>query len=145
MTTSDKAIHDYLKYVQNTYGLEWPSLFESIEDFADKKTLISDSRKYLLSIYGYTQTSLDFDESRGVFRKELRNKQSHIQLDEGLAFLRLCILVTMFDREMDKAPDNDEDFRQYCLSHPLWPRLEKQARVTLELFKKNKSRRPNLK
>lgn len=140
MTNSDN-IHDYLKYVHNTYGLKWASLFESIEDFADKKTLISDDRKYLLSVYGYTQTSLDFDEYREVFRKELRKKQSRIQLDEGLAFIRLCILVTMFDREMDKAPDNDKEFRQYCLSHPLWPRIEKQARVTLELFKKNKSYR----
>lgn len=142
MTSSHESINDYTQRYLDNYGLSWTILLHSLEDFADVKTPSSDNRKYLLSVFGYTETSLDFDELRETIRRELRKKNSPIQLDEGLAFIRLCILVTMFDREMDKAPDNDEDFRQYCLNHPLWPRIEKQARVTLELFKKNKSRSP---
>lgn len=140
MTSNDKMTN-YIHYLRNTYGLEMSGLFESVEDFANTKSIISDDRKYLLSVFGYTETSLDFDQYREMMRSELRKKNSRFQLDEGLAFIRLCILVTMFDRYLDKAPENDDDFRQYCLSHPLWPRIEKQARVTLELFKKNKSLR----
>lgn len=134
-------IESHFAYMEAEYGLSWTSLFTFLEDFANKKSILSDNREYLLSLFGYNEVSLSLDEDRELIRKELRKNQSHLRLDEGLAFIRLCILVTMFDGEMDKAPDNDEDFRKYCLNHPLWPRIEKQARLALELFKKNKSRR----
>lgn len=135
-------IESHFEYMKAEYGLSWTSLFTFLEDFANKKSILSDNQEYLLSLFGYNEVSHSIDEDRELIRKELRKKQSNIRLDEGLAFIRLCILVNMFDREMDKAPDSDEKFRQYCLSHPLWPRIEKQAYVTLELFKKNKSGRP---
>ncbi|MES2801827.1 MAG: hypothetical protein V4654_05000 [Bdellovibrionota bacterium] len=135
---STPIMKDHFEYLEAEYGLKWSGFFTFIEDFAKKKSVLSDDQKYLLSVFGYKEVSHDFDEHRKMIRSELRKKDLPIQRDEGLAFIRLCVLVTMFDREMDKAPNNDEDFRFFCLSHPLWPRIEKQARVTLELFKKNR-------
>lgn len=131
----------YYEYIINTYGLDWTILFSTLEDFANIKSPFSDDQKYLLTIFGFGEAFLDLDYLRDAIKFELRKGKALFQVDESLAFLRLNILVTMFDRQMDKAPDTDEDFRKYCLSHPFWPRIEKQAQVTLELFKKNKSRR----
>jgi hypothetical protein len=133
----------YFSYLNNEYGLIRPVLFSPIEDFANVKSIHSDDRKFLLSLFGYNDTSIEFDSLRDIMRREIRSKNSPIKLDEGLAFIRLCVLVTMFDNEMDKAPTNDADFKIFCLNHPLWPRIEKQAQITLALFKKNKLNRNN--
>lgn len=145
MTSSGNSIIEYTQYYLDNYGLSWTILLRSLEDFANIKSPFSDGQKYLLTIFGFGETFLDLDYLRDAIKFELRKGNTLFQVDESLAFLRFNILVTMLDRQMDTAPNTDTDFRKYCLNHPLWPRIEKQARLALKLFKKNKSRRPNLK
>lgn len=140
--TSSNTFTDYLQYLNFTYGLDWTVLLNPLEDFANVKSTFSDDRKYILSRFGFSETFLNLDSMRTSIKFELRRGNPLFKQDECLAFLRFNILLNIFERLRDEHIDTDEDFRQYCLNHPLWPRLEKQARVTLELFKKNKFRRP---
>lgn len=141
MTSSKYPFTSYLQYLNYTYGLDWTVLLNPLEDFANVKSTFSDDRKYLLSRFGFSETFLDLDSMRTSVKFELRKGNPLFQRDECLAFLRFYVLLNMFEQLKDERIDTDEDFRQYCLNHPFWPRLEKQARVTLELFKKNKSLR----
>lgn len=142
--TSSSTPTNYHEYLINTYGLNWPILFSPLEDFANIRSPFSDDQSYLLSLFGFVEYSLDMDYLRDALKFELRKGNSLFQQDECIAFLRFYILLNIFERIRDEDIDTDKDFRKYCLSHPFWPRLEKQARVTLELFKKNKSRRPQI-
>lgn len=127
------------KYCLNTYGSGWIVFFKPLEVFANFKSVLTTDRDYLLTSFGYHEASLDLDAYYDIIRESLYKKDGHFLLDEGLAFIEFYKIILLFDEATGDAPDDNEGFRNFCLNHPLWPRLEEQARNTLELFKKNKN------
>lgn len=131
------------KYCFDNYGLDWYNFFTHLEEFANYKSiLVDDNRDFLLSSFGYNEVALGMDTYYDMIRMSLRKKDGYFLLDEGLAFLRFYRLLNMLEHELVFAPNYDkEGFRNFCLNHPLWQRLEEQALRALELFKKNKNSR----
>lgn len=129
-------------YCMNAYGLGWYSFFRELEEFAGYESiLIDDNRNYILSKFGYFEVSMDMDSMFDIIHGSIDRKDGRFLKDEAEAFFEFYKVLNIFDDIAGDAPVDDEGFRNYCLSHQLWKELEKQARNTLDFFKKNKDLR----
>lgn len=136
----EESLEKLSAYCNSEYGFDWYNFLGFIEDIADKQSIMrDDDRRYLFSLVGSNEVYISIDDMKDKLKQQLRKKDDTFFADEVLACMRLCRMFYAFDTS--DAPYDDEGFKRFCLNHPRWPRIERQAQLTLELFKKNRLKR----
>lgn len=140
MTSSKLSAH-----YKKEYGplSEWGVMLGFIEGLANEGPFKEDHRSYVLDCYYYTETTLEIDYYRDLILEVLRGKRKGpITWPQAKEFLRLRYLLIMYDEiyfDLENPCEDPEGYKQFCLSHPLWQRIEKQAKKTLDTFRLEKS------
>ncbi len=131
------SVEELHKYYEEEYGDVWPVMLGLLEGFANSGPRKEKFREHALHPFWYSEISLEYDSLRdsiiGTLRMGKSEKITCAQLKE---FLRMYRLIRMFDRDYETSPDDPEEFKNFFLRHPLWPRLEKQAQKTLDALRK---------
>lgn len=132
----DLSVEEVYKYYEKEYGKIWPAMLEILESFAGTGPQKESNRAFLLHPFGYSETSIECDTWYDIITSSIEEDKLTLTREQADSYLRMYDLVLMFDREKKAANiDDPEQFKQFCLSHPLWKQIEEQAQKTLDLLR----------
>ena len=126
-------------YYMKEYGPIWPAMLFILENYANIGPNKESNSIYFLHPFGYSEISIECDTWYDVITHSIRRGDLALTCEQAKEYLRFNCLVLMLDQvlydnrlEDPKCFDDPEKFKKFCLSHPLWARLEKQAQKTLD-------------
>lgn len=133
----DDVTEYYLK--EYNAGPVWRSMLSALENFANVGPNIKRKRERLLHPFWYSDISLDCDGWYDIITRSIRRGDLDFTCEQAKEYLRFNRLLLMFDSVVNDIRYanseyyvDPEKFKEFCLSHPIWARLERQAQKTLD-------------